>query len=125
MRYFKMADALRVSGATEPELRTLSEKGLTGRRRVHPGAGRYRLYSEAEIVAVAVGVRWRREGAHHSLVEAIVRFLVDLDPEALARHFKRGEIFLAAPTIVGGTVVESGRLMRTPPDPDDEAQRLN
>src|SRR5437588_55328 len=65
------------------------------------GTGRHRVYGLSEALAVAAGIRYRREGAAPDRVAGVVRFLAGLPIDRLEEEFAAGRTFPVPGAMLG------------------------
>jgi hypothetical protein len=94
-------DVCRIAGIHPNTLDRWVTAGLLDPANSGRGTGTHRLYSLAQCVAVAAGIRYRDEGAGPDRVFGIVRFLASLSLERLEAEIAAGRSFPVPDTLLG------------------------
>jgi MerR HTH family regulatory protein len=126
---FTAGDVSAITGVHPRVLeRWVSEEGvLSPRNAERGGRGRHRLYSLGDVIAVAVGLRFREEGADPGRVREVVRFIAGLGVERLKRELDEGKTLPAPGPQLGVTWLPGLMLdpeKDIPPDTPPEAKVL-
>ena len=121
------SDLCRITGIGATALDRLVAAGLLQPENTGQGTGRHRIYALSDAVAVAVGLRYRNEGAGTDRVAGVVRLLASMPLERLEAHLEKGETFPVPAMLLGDTTrpdcwIEG--MMIVPPDVPPAAAKL-
>jgi hypothetical protein len=93
-RWLTTGDVSEVTGIHPNTFDRWVTAGLLGPAGSGRGPGRHRRYTESEVLAVAVGMRYRGLGADDGRVAGVVKYLAGVSPEQLEAHLNDGRTFV-------------------------------
>jgi hypothetical protein len=114
-------DVTRITGVDPNLVYRWTTDGVLRETRPRVGQGNHRLFDLPEVIAIAVGARWKKAGLDAGIVRGVVLTLSSRSLEDIAASFREGRT-LPVPTVSTATVRFGGGLIE-PPRPKNLAER--